>query len=69
VHQELAELIRCIDRDILRPIAELNFGRAPQYEIQPRSLVETYAAMFGNAGSFRTPGKGEPTPASEAKFE
>src|SRR3954469_9962200 len=69
VHQELAELIRSIDRDILRPIAELNFGRAPQYEIQPRSLVETYSAMFGNAGSFRTPGTGQQTPASEAKFE
>ena len=47
VHQELAELIRCIDRDILRPIAELNFGRQPQYEIRPRSLVERYAEMFG----------------------
>jgi len=47
VHQELAELIRCLDRDILRPIAQLNFGRAPQYEIHPKSLVEKYAAMFG----------------------
>ena len=47
VHQELAELIRCIDRDILRPIAQLNFGRECQYEIKPRSLVEIYAEMFG----------------------
>jgi hypothetical protein len=47
VHQELAELLRCIDRDILRPIAEVNFGRHTQYEIRPRSLVETYSAMFG----------------------
>ena len=39
VHQELAELIRCLDRDILRPIAQLNFGRQVQYEIHPRSLV------------------------------
>jgi hypothetical protein len=54
VHQELAELIRCLDRDILRPIAQLNFGRAPQYEIHPRSLVEIYARMFGNE---RTPGR------------
>jgi len=46
VHQELVELIRCIDRDILRPIAELNFGRQPQYQIRPRSLVETYSEMF-----------------------
>jgi len=52
VHQELAELIRSIDRDILRPIAELNFGRGAQYEIHPRSLVETYAGMFGRE---RTP--------------
>ena len=54
VHQELAELIRCIDRDILRPIAQLNFGRQPQYEIRPRSLVERYAEMFGTE---RTPRK------------
>jgi len=47
VHQELAELIRCIDRDILRPIAQLNFGRECQYQIKPRSLVEIYAEMFG----------------------
>src|SRR4029078_11231036 len=69
VHQELAELIRCIDRDILRPIAELNFGRAAQYEIHPRSLVETYSQMFGNPGNFRTPGRREATTTSEAKFE
>ncbi|MEX2175752.1 MAG: hypothetical protein WD872_15415 [Pirellulaceae bacterium] len=47
VHQELAELIRSVDRDVLRPIAQLNFGREPQYQIHPRSLVETYSAMFG----------------------
>jgi hypothetical protein len=52
VHQELAELIRCLDRDILRPIAQFNFGRHAQYEIRPRSLVERYAAMFGKE---RTP--------------
>lgn len=47
VHMELTELVRCIDRDILRPIAHLNFGRQPQYDIRPRSLVETYAEKFG----------------------
>ena len=47
VHQELVEVIRSVDRDILRPIAHLNFGRPPQYEIRPRSLVETYAKRFG----------------------
>ncbi len=49
VHQELAELIRCVDRDILRPIAQLNFGRQVQYQIRPHSLVETYSEMFGRS--------------------
>lgn len=47
VHQELAELIRCLDRDVLRPVAELNFGAGAVYAIRPRSLVEVYAGMFG----------------------
>ena len=51
VHAELAELIRCVDRDLLRPIAQLNFGRAPEYTIRPKSLVETYAAKFGTGGA------------------
>jgi hypothetical protein len=37
----------CVDRNLLRPLAHLNFGHAPRYEIQPKSLVETYAAKFG----------------------
>jgi hypothetical protein len=55
VHAELAELIRCVDRDLLRPLAHLNFGRTPQYTIKPRSLVETYAQMFGAEN--RTPSR------------
>ena len=51
VHAELAELIRCVDRDLLRPLAQLNFGRPPQYTIRPKSLVETYAAKFGTGGA------------------
>jgi hypothetical protein len=47
VHSELAEIIRCVDRDIFRPLAQLNFGRPPLYDIRPRPLVETYAARFG----------------------
>jgi hypothetical protein len=69
VHQELAELIRCIDRDILRPIAQLNFGRSVQYEIRPKSLVETYAAMFGQREQFRTPGARQTPTVAEEKFE
>jgi hypothetical protein len=70
VHQELAELLRCIDRDILRPIARLNFGPRARYEIRPRSLVETYAAMFANREQFRTPGARQAAVSSvEEKFE
>ena len=69
VHQELAELIRCIDRDVLRPIARLNFGKEPQYSIRPRSLVETYAAMFGTKQQFRVPGVRQPVGAGEERFE
>ena len=47
VHQELVELVQCVDRDVLRPIAQLNFGRVPEYDIRPKSLVETYSRMFG----------------------
>ncbi len=48
VHQELVELVQCVDRDLLRPLAHLNFGRPPEYTIAPRSLVETYAGMLGS---------------------
>ena len=72
VHMELAELVRCIDRDILRPIAQLNFGRRMQYEIRPKSLVERYAEMFGTQRTRMAGGGGragavgrEPTPASQ----
>jgi hypothetical protein len=47
VHQELVELVQCVDRDILRPIAQLNFGRESEHVIRPKSLVETYSRMFG----------------------
>lgn len=51
VQTELAELIRCLDRDILRPIAQLNFGELPQYEIRPRPLTDVYAERFGRSGA------------------
>jgi len=68
VHGELAELIRCVDRDLLRPLAHLNFGREPQYQIRPRSLVETYAQMFGAEN--RTPPKSfNPQPEAQGRGE
>jgi len=49
VQTEFAELVRCVDRDILRPISQLNFGVVPQYEIRPKPLTETYGERFGKA--------------------
>ena len=42
VQVELNELVAAVDRDILRPVAQLNFGRPPMYEVRPRSLLETF---------------------------
>lgn len=46
-HMELAELLRCVDRDILRPLTRLNFAAEPRYDIRPKSLVDIYAKKFG----------------------
>ena len=53
VQTELAEIIRCVDRDLLRPLSQLNFGANASYEIRAKSLVETYAARFGEGPSIR----------------
>jgi len=50
VETELAEIVRCVDRDILRPLAQLNFGLPPQYEIRPRSLVEIHSQQMSGTG-------------------
>lgn len=53
VQNELTELVRCVDRDILRPLAQLNFGIVPQYDIRPLPLVQTFGRALrgrGNAG-------------------
>ena len=43
VQTELAEIVRAVDRDVLRPLAHLNFGTEPQYDIRPRSLIDVYS--------------------------
>jgi hypothetical protein len=43
VQQELAEIMACVDRDVLRPLAHLNFGRPPEYEIRARSLLQAFS--------------------------
>jgi len=47
---EFSELLQSIDRDILRPLAWLNFGIDPEYQVRPVPLVETFAeATQGSA--------------------
>ncbi len=48
VQMELNELVGAVDRDILQPIAQLNFGRPPQYELRPRSLLESFREAMGS---------------------
>lgn len=41
---ELVEIVQQVDERILRPVAWLNFGGDPEYEIKPKSLVESFSA-------------------------
>lgn len=45
VQTEFNELVACVSRDILRPVAKLNFGD-DQFDIRPRSFVEIYREQF-----------------------
>jgi hypothetical protein len=53
VQTELSELVRALDRDLLRPLTHLNFGREPQYEIRPVPVIETFGKRLqrGKKGS------------------
>lgn len=44
VQAEFNELLACVDRDILRPIAQWNFGNV-KYDVQPASFVELFSEM------------------------
>lgn len=47
---EAQELVDAIDRDVLKPLAWLNFGDDPEYKVEPVSLIETFAeAVQGSA--------------------
>lgn len=53
--QEAVDIVQQIDFQVFRPLAWLNFGGDPEYEIRPKSLVESFAkdssgsAMGGSA--------------------
>jgi hypothetical protein len=42
VQQELNEVVRCVDRDVLRPLVRWNFGVEAQYELRPVPLVDSF---------------------------
>jgi hypothetical protein len=46
VQLEFTELVRCVDRDLLRPLVELNFGRNASYALQPLPLMDVYSEQL-----------------------
>jgi SPP1 gp7 family putative phage head morphogenesis protein len=82
--QELTEIVQCVDEQVLRPYAWLNFGGNPDYQIKPKSLVESFsddtqgspmggAAIGGQPSSApppqAPPAQGQPQQFSENEFE
>ena len=51
VQLEFAELVRCVNRDLLRPLVELNFGPSYHFELRPLPLMDAYQ----NSGAFPAP--------------
>lgn len=47
--QEFTEIVQCIDQQVFRPLVWLNFGRDVEYELKPKSLVESFAADAGGS--------------------
>ncbi len=47
VQSEFTELVECVDRDVLRPLARLNFGPQTEFEIRPRPLTEVLQQTLG----------------------
>ena len=54
---EFAELVRCVDRDVLRPVVELNFGAEANYELRPLPLIDVYLDQISLPRSRNTGGE------------
>jgi RNA polymerase sigma factor (sigma-70 family) len=80
--QELSEIVQCVTEQVLRPVAWLNWGGDVEFEVIPRSLVESFSqdtsgsAMAGSA--IGTPASqpqqggvpvGQPGQASNVQFD
>jgi hypothetical protein len=46
VQLEFAELVRCVQRDLLQPLVELNFGPEERFDLRPLPLIDVYAEQF-----------------------
>jgi hypothetical protein len=46
VQLEFAELVRCVDRDLLGPLVQMNFGAGVRYELHPMPLLDVYARQL-----------------------
>lgn len=53
VQMEFAELVRCVDRDLLRPLVQWNFGVDAFYELRPLPLIDVYADQLSLPGQQR----------------
>lgn len=47
--EELTEIVQQVDQHALRPAAWLQFGGDPDFELKPKSLVESFAADAGGS--------------------
>lgn len=72
--EELTEIVQQVEQHILRPAAWLQFGGEPEFELKPKSLVESFAsdaggsAMGGEAvggGQLGGQRPGQPPPSSQ----
>jgi hypothetical protein len=54
VQLEYAELVRCVDRDVLRPLVELNFGAGLNYELRPTPLLDSYLDQIPMPGGLHS---------------
>ena len=47
VQSEFAEIVECVERDILRPLVQINFGPDATFEISPQPLQEVLTEAVG----------------------
>lgn len=67
VQKELTEIVQGVDQHLLRPLAWLNFGGDPDYQIYPKSLVESFSddtsgSPMGGAAIGGQPGQPQQQP-------